>query len=94
MSLSCVYDKWRIKQIGWVGSLGRDKMAEYSDPLFSPRQPTRKVFECLSGAVGEREPGTKARQGAAASRLPVPTLLQAAGDSTCLPGMSYSSGKS
>lgn len=64
MSLSCVYDKWRIKQIGWVGSLGRDKMAEYSDPpFFSPGQPTRKVFECLSGVVGETEPGTKARQG-------------------------------
>ena len=34
MSLSCVYDKWRIKQIGWLGSLGRDEMAEYSDAPF------------------------------------------------------------
>lgn len=28
MSLSWVYDKWRIKDIGWVGSPGREKMAE------------------------------------------------------------------
>lgn len=35
MSLSCVYDKWRIKEIGCVGSLGRDKMAEYSEAPFS-----------------------------------------------------------
>lgn len=35
MSLFFVYDKWRIKEIGWVGSLGRDRMAEYSDAPFS-----------------------------------------------------------
>lgn len=50
MSLSCVYDKWRIKQIGWVGSLGRDKMAEYSDPPFFLQG--SQQGRCLSASVG------------------------------------------
>jgi hypothetical protein len=42
MSLLCVYDKWRIKQIGCLGSLGRDIMAEYRDLPFFSRAANKK----------------------------------------------------
>lgn len=65
MSLSWVYDKWRIKEIGWIGSPGRDKMAECSDAPFSLGKPNKKV--AVNGRVGqsgEREGlSSGARQG-------------------------------
>lgn len=79
MSLACAYDKWRRKQISWVGSPGRDKSGWIcSLPLFSTGT-NKKGAMNAAGEDEEREPHKAARKSVAENKVLVPVVLSKKG---------------